>query len=96
MKLAISDQSWHWSQAHAVLLSPLLWGAAALYVGAFALYVYLLSVFDLTVVSPLMIGGVTLLVFMAGFALGESVTLGRLAGAALVVAGIALIGQSAA
>jgi multidrug transporter EmrE-like cation transporter len=64
---------------------------ASLYVLAFLVYLQVLARFDLSYASPVMVGGVTLLVLAAGAALGETVGPARLFGALLVVAGISLL-----
>ncbi len=77
----------------AALRWPLLAGAGC-YLVAFALYIYILSVLDVSFASPVMVGGVTLLILLGGYFFGEPVGLIRVAGAALIVAGIVLISFS--
>ena len=96
IKLGADRADFRWPALGHLLQSAPLWAGMGLYVIAFGLYVYLLSLYELTVISPVMIGGVSLVVFLAGVGLGEAVTLPRLAGAALVVVGVALISRTAA
>lgn len=70
--------------------------AALLYVIAFGVYFYLLSVLELTVAAPVMVAGVMVVVFIAGLLMGEHVNAARLLGAALLIAGSFLIVRSSA
>ncbi len=72
---------------------PLPWlGTAALtYLGAFALYFHLLRTLPLSWLSPLMVGGTTLAVVLAGLLLGETMNLQRVLGVALLLAGLWLL-----
>jgi len=62
-----------------------------LYVFAFLLYLQVLARFDISYAAPVMVGGVVLLVLIAGAALGEAVSLARILGAGLVISGIVLL-----
>lgn len=69
------------------------WAVAAglAYLGAFAVYFRLLRHLDLAWLSPVMVGGVTLLAALAGHLMGEPLGATRLAGIALVLAGLGLL-----
>ena len=64
------------------------------YVVAFAVTIYLFSVFELSFISPLMVGGVMLVIFATGMYWGESVSTIRISGGLLLVAGTALLAYS--
>jgi drug/metabolite transporter (DMT)-like permease len=72
-----------------------LYGGLVAYAFAFISYLYILSRADISFASPLMIAGVTLIVFIYGFYTGEAINFARIAGASLILCGIALIGISA-
>jgi drug/metabolite transporter (DMT)-like permease len=62
-----------------------------LYVLAFLLYLQVLARFDLSYAAPVMVGGVLLLVFLAGAALGEPIGPARVLGAGMIVGGIVVL-----
>ena len=66
-----------------------------LYFLSFVSYAAFLRTSELTLASPLFVGGVVLLIFVYGIVGGEHITLMRTFGAALVVSGIFLIQFSA-
>lgn len=69
--------------------------ATFLYFISFISYAAFLKTSDLTIASPLFVGGVVLLIFVYGLIGGESITLLRMLGAALIIGGIFLIHTSA-
>ncbi|GEM_PF-4329228 len=70
---------------------PWLGTAALAYLVAFALYFHLLRTLPLSWLSPLMVGGTTLAVVLAGLTLGETMNLPRALGVALLLAGLWLL-----
>ena len=68
--------------------------SVALYVLAFLATIYLFSVFELSFISPLLVGGVMLLIFVAGIYWGEAITLARVLGGILLVLGTSLLAYS--
>ncbi len=95
IKHGVSDVNGDTARLLATLWSWPLLAGVGLYLLAFLLYAYLLSVFEISYASPLMVAGVTLLIFVAGAYLGEGVGIVRIAGALLLVAGVFLISLSA-
>jgi drug/metabolite transporter (DMT)-like permease len=83
--LEILRAIWRWQ----VLLG------AVLYVLAFFLYLQVLARLDLSYAAPVMLGGVLLLVSLAGATLGESIGPVRILGTGLVIAGIVLLSVDA-
>lgn len=80
---------WAWAD-------PLLLAAIVLYGSSFLLTVKVFAANNLTVAGPLMAGGAFIMVAMLGvMALGESVTLQRALGMALILSGIVVLGRSA-
>ena len=70
--------------------------AIILYFLSFVSYAAFLKTSELTLASPLFVGGVILLIFIYGIAIGgENITLMRTLGAAFVITGIFLIQFSA-
>lgn len=65
-----------------------------LYLIAFVATIYLFSVFELSFISPILVGGVMLLIFLAGFMWGESINIFRIAGGLCLIAGTALLAYS--
>lgn len=80
--------------AHA-LRSPLVIAGVVCYALAFVVYAYVLSIYDITLASPLMVAGVMLLVFLGGAVSGEAITLQRTAGVLLLLGAVILISRSA-
>jgi len=68
--------------------------SVGLYVIAFILTIYLFSVFELSFISPLLVGGVMLFIFLAGFFWGESITVTRVIGGVFLVLGMTLLTYS--
>ena len=79
---------------HGIFRWQLMLGAA-LYVLAFLLYLQVLARFDLSYAAPVMVGGVVLLVFLAGAALGETIGSARILGTGLILGGIVLLSLDA-
>lgn len=80
-----------WAWAH-----PLLLAAIILYGTSFLLTVKVFAANNLTVAGPLMAGGAFIMVAVLGvMALGESLSLTRALGMALILGGIVLLGRSA-
>lgn len=69
--------------------------AILLYILSFISYAAFLKTTELTVASPLFVGGVVLLIFLYGFTMGEGISLVRSLGAILIVSGIFLVQFSA-
>jgi len=68
--------------------------SVVLYVVAFMFTIYLFSVFELSFISPLLVGGVMLLIFVAGFFWGEAITVTRVLGGCFLVLGMSLLAYS--
>jgi len=68
--------------------------SVGLYAIAFIFTIYLFSVFELSFISPLLVGGVMLLIFVAGFFWGESITVTRVVGGFFLVLGMSLLAYS--
>ena len=71
-----------------------IYASVGLYVIAFAATIYLFSVFELSFISPVLVGGVMLLIFIAGMIWGEAVSPIRITGGVLLVAGTFLLSYS--
>jgi len=71
-----------------------IYASVGLYVIAFLVTIYLFSVFELSFISPLLVGGVMLLIFIAGVYWGETITVARILGGILLVLGSSLLAYS--
>ena len=71
-----------------------IYASVASYLCAFITSLYLFSVFELSFISPVLVGGVMLLVFITGAYWGEAVTTIRMAGGFFLIAGTALLAYS--
>jgi len=71
-----------------------IYASVGLYAVAFLATVYLFSVFELSYISPLLVGGVMLLIFTAGVYWGEEITVTRMFGGILLVLGSSLLAYS--
>lgn len=72
--------------------SPLLWLSLVGYTTSFFGFMALVSITDLSFAVPATAAGYVVETLLARFLLGETVSARRWAGAALVVAGVALVG----
>ncbi len=78
------------------LFSPALVAGVALYAVSFVLTIRIYADYPLSVISPLMAGAIFVLVSVASAVFfAEPITASKLAGIALIVAGIALLARSA-
>jgi drug/metabolite transporter (DMT)-like permease len=82
------------SDAARLFLSPQVLGGLAVYGGATILWLYILSRVPLSIAYPLQSLAYVLAVVAAHFVFGESLTLGKVAGSLLIIAGISLIAIS--
>ncbi|MDH5216130.1 MAG: hypothetical protein OEX19_00400 [Gammaproteobacteria bacterium] len=71
-----------------------IYASVSLYVLAFAATIYLFSVFELSFISPLLVAGVMLLIFIAGIYWGETITAMRISGGLLLVTATLLLAYS--
>lgn len=71
-----------------------IYASIGLYVIAFFATIYLFSVFELSLISPLLVGGVMLLIFIAGIYWGEAISAIRMSGGILLVVGTFLLAYS--
>ena len=79
----------------AAMSSPFLWGALVIYGVSIVLWLWVLSQADLSLAYPFVsLGFVVTMVFAAGF-LGEHVSMLRIFGTLLIVAGCIVVARSA-
>ena len=74
--------------------SGLIWLGIACLLASFVLYLMLLSWADYSYVMPVSSFGYAVVALLAVLVLGESVTLGRWAGVALICLGVGLVGRT--
>jgi drug/metabolite transporter (DMT)-like permease len=77
-----------------LFLSPQVLGGLAVYGGATVLWLYILSRVPISIAYPLQSFAYVFAVVAAHFLFGESLTVGKVAGSLLIVAGISLIAIS--
>jgi uncharacterized membrane protein len=76
------------------LTNPSLLSAIALYVVAFVIYALLLVKSDVSQIFPATIGiNILLVALMASFALGETITMPRLVGMAMIASGVYVVSR---
>ncbi|MEZ5895328.1 MAG: EamA family transporter [Parvularculaceae bacterium] len=79
----------------AAISSPFLWGALVIYGVSIVLWLWVLSQADLSLAYPFVsLGFVVTMLFAAGF-LGEHVSMVRIVGTLLIVAGCLVVARSA-
>jgi uncharacterized membrane protein len=64
------------------------------YLVSFIAYYQALRFFDISKLSPIMMGSVCLLIFIYGFFIGENITLLRMSGGILIIIGIYIISRT--
>lgn len=92
LKFGASDALHRWQ----AWFSPSILGGLLLYGISFMLTVRVYADFPLGVISPVMAGGIFMLITLASVLLfGEALTLGKIAGMGCIVVGILLLAKSA-
>lgn len=71
------------------------WGGLSCYAVSVLLWLVVLSIYDVSVAYPMLSIGYIIAVVLSFFLLGEAIPLSRLAGIALICAGVVLIARTA-
>jgi multidrug transporter EmrE-like cation transporter len=91
--VAASSVGLHYMKAAPSMLSPVFAGGFGLYVGGFLLWLLILRSFPLSVAFPVAAGALMIgTALCAVFLLGEHVSRAHVAGMALILSGIVVIG----
>lgn len=69
-------------------INPYIVGGILSYGISFLLYVYILKKFPLSSISPVMVGGTTVIIVIAAYIMGEGITYYKLFGIFLIIFGI--------
>jgi len=72
-------------------LNPYIIGGIFSYGVSFLLYVYILKKFPLSSISPIMVGGTTVIIVIAAYLMGESINFYKLIGIFSIILGIWII-----